>query len=60
MAESVRKPNKPNDPPYGGGEDETPGTPGRDSPPVPGEDVKEPPLPETVGLEEKFPRKGEL
>jgi hypothetical protein len=57
MAESVRKPNKPNDPPYGGGEDETPR---RDNPPEPGQDVKEPPLPGTVGLEEKFPRKGEI
>jgi hypothetical protein len=57
MAESVRKLTKPDDPPYGGGEDETPR---RDAPPVPGEDVKEPPLPETVGLEEKFPRKGEI
>jgi hypothetical protein len=57
MAESVRKLTKPDDPPYGGGEDETPR---RDAPPVPGEDVKEPPLPETVGREEKFPRKGEI
>ena len=36
MAESTRKPNKPDDPPYGGGEDETPR---RDNPQ--GEDVEE-------------------
>ena len=46
MAESARKPDKPDDPPYGGGEDETPK---QDTPSQTGEDVKEPPLPETTG-----------
>jgi hypothetical protein len=35
-----------------------PGSSRRQDPVESGEDVKEPPLPETVGLEEKFPRKG--
>ena len=47
MPDRMRKLDKPDDPPYGGGEDERPR---RDDPPSPG----------TAGLEEKFPHKGEI
>jgi len=57
MSDRTRKPDKPDDPPYGGGEDEGPR---RDDPPGPGKDVKDPPSPGTVGLEEKFPYEGEI
>jgi hypothetical protein len=55
MPDATRKSTKPDDPPFGGGEDEAPK---RDNPQEPSQDVKEPPLPETQGLDEKFPRKG--
>jgi hypothetical protein len=55
MIEDPReRPDKPRDPPYGGGEDEHP-----NGDRVPGGDVKEPP-PAGVGRkQQKFPRKDE-
>jgi hypothetical protein len=60
MTESRRKPDKPDAPPYSGGEDERPPGIQPNDPVEPGGDVKEPPPPGTVGTEEKFPRKGDL
>ena len=48
--------DKPNDPPFGGGEDERPPENWRE----PGHDVKEPPAPGTGPQEEKLPRRGEV
>jgi hypothetical protein len=55
MFDAARKPDKPNDPPYGGHEDKRPKREDhRDR------EVKEPPNAGTAGSEEKFPRKGEV
>jgi hypothetical protein len=55
---TAQKTDKPSHPPYSGGEDESPKP--QDNPHVPGEDVKEPPLPGTAPADEKFPRKGDV
>ena len=57
MQDEARRSDKPADPPHSGGEDESPG---QVDPPEPGEDVKEPPLPGTAAITEKFPRKGDI
>jgi hypothetical protein len=53
MSDAAHKPDKPDDPPYGGGEDEQPKHQDQ-------QEVKEPPRPGTAGREERSPRNGEV
>lgn len=57
MTDTTNKPTKPNDPPYGGGEDERPQGEER---PERSREVKEPPQPGKSGSKDRFPRKDEV
>jgi hypothetical protein len=57
MSDKTNKSSKPNDPPYGGGEDERPEGEER---PDPAQEVKEPPKTTSAGAKKELPRKGDV
>jgi hypothetical protein len=56
MSDKTDKSSKPNDPPYGGGEDERPEGEER---PDPAQEVKEPPK-TSAGIKKELPRQGDI